>query len=118
MTQIVEKKLQGEPLTNQKYPIDGNQMMFDWRQLKRWSIDEERLPAGSIVHYRKASVWAAHKWKIVGVILIIFTQTFALFGLIVQRRRCSRAEEESQLRIQITPDLLTTTQNFSFKVSR
>ncbi len=56
MTQIAEKMLKGEPLTNLKYPIDGNQMMFDWRQLKRWSIDEDRLPAGSIVRYRKASV--------------------------------------------------------------
>lgn len=70
--------------------------MFDWRQLKRWSIDEDRLPADSIVRYREPSLWGEHKWEIIGVTLIIFTQAFALIGLLFQHRRRSRAEEESQ----------------------
>ena len=31
--------------------------MFDWRQLRRWGVDESRLPAGSMVRFRQLSVW-------------------------------------------------------------
>ena len=94
--EIVKKILAGEPLTNLKYMETGNQAMFDWRQLRRWSIDEDRLPADSIVRYRELSVWEEHQWKIVGVIVIIFLQAFALIGLVIQHRRRRQAEEESQ----------------------
>jgi len=93
---IVEKILKGEPLTNLGFIEKGNQIMFDWRQLKRWSIDEDRLPAGSIVRYRDPSIWRDHKWKIIGIIVIIFIQAFALIGLIIQYKRRSRAEKESR----------------------
>ena len=94
--EIAEKMLKGEPLTNLKFMGKANQMMFDWRQLKRWSIDEERLPAGSIVSYREPSIWTDHKWEIVGIFVIVFSQTFALIALILQHRRRSRAEKENQ----------------------
>jgi signal transduction histidine kinase len=73
-----------------------NRLMFDWRQLKRWSIDEKRLPPGSIVRYREVSIWEDHKGKIIGVIVIIFSQAFALILLLIQRNKRSRAEDESQ----------------------
>jgi len=93
---IVKKILNGESLTNIQDMDNGNQAMFDWRQLKRWSIDEERLPAGSIVRYRKPSIWEEHQWEIVGVSAIIFTQAFALIALVIQHKKRLRAEEEAQ----------------------
>jgi len=94
--EIAKKILKGEPLTNLKLSENANQTMFDWRQLKRWSIAEERLPAGSIIRYREPSIWRDHKWGIAGIGLIIFIQAFALVGLIIQFRKRSRAEKESQ----------------------
>jgi len=94
--EIAERILKGEPITALKLMEGGNQMMFDWRQLKRWSIDEARLPPGSIVRYREPSIFVDYKWEIIGVIAIIFTQSLALIGLILQHRRRSKAEEEAQ----------------------
>ena len=94
--EIAKKIFKGEPLTNLKFKEKDNQIMFDWRQLERWSIDEDRLPAGSIVRYRESSIWEAHKKQIIGVIVIMFTQALALIGLIIQRRKRSQAEVESQ----------------------
>ena len=31
--------------------------MFDWRQLQRWDIDENRLPDDSVIHFRELSTW-------------------------------------------------------------
>ena len=93
---IVKKLLNGEPLASVQYMENGNQTLVDWRQLKRWSIDENRLPADSIVRYREHTIWEQHLWEIVVASIIIFIQAFALIGLLIQHRRRRLAEEESQ----------------------
>ena len=93
---IAKKITQGENLAGSDLLENGNQTIIDWRQLKRWSIDEDRLPAGSIVRYRESTIWEDHKWQIVAVIVVILGQAFALFALQIQHRRRRRAEEEAQ----------------------
>ena len=34
---------------------------IDWRQLRRWGIDEARVPAGTIVRFRDPSIWDRYK---------------------------------------------------------
>ena len=34
-----------------------NVIAFDWRQLQRWGIDEDRLPSMSIIRYREPTFW-------------------------------------------------------------
>ncbi|OEU48899.1 MAG: hypothetical protein BA861_05275 [Desulfobacterales bacterium S3730MH5] len=90
--EIVVKTLKGEPLTNSKFMGKGNQMMFDWRQLKRWSIDEDRLPAGSIVRYREPSIWANHKPEVVAIIAFLFIETSLIIMLWIQIKKRRQAE--------------------------
>ena len=65
--------------------------IFDWRQLRRWGIREDRLPAGSIVRFREFTVWQRHKWRIVGAIAAFGLQTLLMGALLVERRRTRRA---------------------------
>ena len=67
--------------------------MFDWNQLKRWSISENRLPQGSIVRYKKLSVWEEYKKTFVGAMAIILAQTLALTVMFIQRKRRRLAEK-------------------------
>ncbi len=94
--EIMDTIFKGEVIKNSEFTENANQAMFDWRQLKRWSIDEDRLPAGSVVRYREPSLWLDHKWEIVGIFLIIGIQALALLALLVQHRRRCLAEKESQ----------------------
>lgn len=94
--EIAKKILAGESLKNLKVMGSENQMMFDWRQLKRWSIDQSLLPAGSIVRYRETSIWEDHKLEVAGITAALFILTFALIALIIQNGRRRRAELESQ----------------------
>jgi len=66
--------------------------MFDWRQLKRWGISEELLPAGSIVRFKEPTIWEHYKWSIIGFIAFCFGQTLLIVGLFVQRSRRKRIE--------------------------
>jgi signal transduction histidine kinase len=96
LAEIAVRLLSGESPKEGEWKGKNSLPMFDWRQLKRWSIDEKRLPPGSIVRYREPSTWEDHKGKIIGAIVIIFSQAFALILLLIQRKKRSQAEDESQ----------------------
>jgi signal transduction histidine kinase len=76
----------------------SNSPMFDWRQLRRWGISEDRLPPGSIVRFREHTLWEDHGRKIVGVILLLACQSILIAGLLIQRTRRRRAELEARQR--------------------
>ena len=75
--------------------------LFDWRQLKRWHIDESRVPPGSLITFRPPSAWDLYKWYIVAGVTVVLLQAALIAGLLVnraQRRRAQNAARESDLR--------------------
>jgi PAS domain S-box-containing protein len=67
---------------------------FDWRQLKRWRIEEDSLPSGSRIEYKVFSIWDSYKKEIVAGISLILLQTFLIMGLLRSRHRRIRTEKE------------------------
>ena len=66
---------------------------FDWRQLRRWRIDESQLPAGSVIKFREPTFWSRYRRYAIGG-LIVFAAQLALIGmLLLQARRRRRAEQ-------------------------
>jgi len=47
-----------------------NPYLFDWRQLTRWGIAEERLPRGGVVLNRPPSLWDLYRWRIIGGVVL------------------------------------------------
>ena len=77
--------------------LGTNAYVFDWRQLRRWGIDEERLPPGSQVRFRERSIWDLYGVYILGGIAALVIQGGLIVGLLVsraQRRRAQRALAE------------------------
>jgi len=72
---------------------DSARDTFDWRQLRRWQISEERLPPGSIVLFKQPSAWELYKVRIIGAIVLIAIEALLIIYLLVQRRRRRRAEQ-------------------------
>jgi len=66
--------------------------MFDWRQLQRWKISEQRLPPGSIVRFKETSYWEQHRWIIVAAVSLFLLETLLIAALLVQLRRRRVAE--------------------------
>ncbi len=91
--QLTLRLLRGERL--QDLPVQESKStvpMVDWRQLRRWGLDEKRLPAGTVVRFREASVWESYKWYMIGGVVLILAETLLIFGLVWQRARAKRAE--------------------------
>jgi signal transduction histidine kinase len=80
------------PIREQEAQIN----LFDARQLKRWNLDQARLPPGSIIQYQRFSVWARYRWYILGAIALMVTQGALIGGLLIARARQRRAEEEAR----------------------
>ncbi|HEV3085017.1 MAG TPA: PAS domain S-box protein [Gemmataceae bacterium] len=87
--------------------------MFDWRELKRWGINEESLPPGSIVRFRDPSFWDLYRWHVIGVLSLCVVEGALVLGLLVQRARArrtererTRAEERFRLVVESTPNAI------------
>src|SRR6202007_1636242 len=103
--QLSLRVLRGERL--QDLPIQESKStvpMVDWRQLRRWGLDEKRLPVGTVVRFHEASVWESYKWYMIGGVVLILAETLLIFGLVWQRARAKRAEthlRESEERFRL-----------------
>ena len=105
---LAVRVLRGEPITSIP-PIAERTaaLMFDWRELKRWGIDEKRLPPGSTVLYREPDFWADHKWEAAGVAGVLLGQGLLIGALLIERRSRRRAQNdlvEAELRYRTVAD--------------
>jgi hypothetical protein len=66
----------------------------DWRQLRRWGLDESRLPTGTRVLFRPPSVWDQYRGYIIGAPILMLAQAALIAGLLVQRAKRQRVERE------------------------
>jgi len=85
----------------QDIPVEKSPVipMFDSRELKRWGISEESLPAGSVIKFRNVSFWDQYKWYLIGVISVVLLQSILIAGLVINRtvrKRVERALRESE----------------------
>jgi signal transduction histidine kinase len=77
--------------------LGAQENLFDARQLKRWHLDEARLPSGSVVRYQDFSVWAQYRWYILGALAVLVTQGALIGGLLLARARQQRAEADARV---------------------
>jgi signal transduction histidine kinase len=78
------------PISSPNTDVD----QVDWRQLRRWGLDESRLPAGTRVLFREPSVWDQYQRYIIGAVILMLAQTALIAGLFVQRAKRQRVERE------------------------
>ena len=93
MGDVALRVLQGEPPDRiPVHQIDPNVDAFDWRELRRFGVNEARLPAGSIIQFRQPSAWDQYKWYILGATTLLVLQSALIGGLVAQGARRRRAE--------------------------
>jgi signal transduction histidine kinase len=91
--QLALRVLGGEPADSiPAVPIDLNSYEVDWRQLRRWRIDEGRVPAGTLIRFRDPSPWDQYRRYILATVTLFAMQTALVAGLLIQRTRRRRAE--------------------------
>ena len=69
---------------------------FDWREMQRWGISENRLPPGSEVVFREPTAWERYRWQITSILLALLVQSAMIAWLLVERLGRRRAETRSR----------------------
>jgi signal transduction histidine kinase len=64
----------------------------DARALKRWSLDERRLPDGCDIRFADVPIWRRYWWQIALALAIVVGQAVQIGALLAQRRRRQRAK--------------------------
>ncbi len=82
----------------------NNVELFDWRQLKRWNVDPEKLPAESIILFREPTFWELYNRQVIGIGSLVIVQTVLIVGLLVQRQRWKRAENRFRQAVEAAPN--------------
>ena len=88
-------------------PYRASPPRYDWRELRRWKIDEKLLPPGSTVLFREPTVWDRYRAWIIAGLSICILQALLITGLLanlVKRRRAERFLTESETRFQTMAD--------------
>jgi PAS domain S-box-containing protein len=105
---IAARILRGEPMASFPPMIIGTQRpRYDWRELQRWNIGEDRLPPGSVVEFRQPTVWQRYRWWVLGTLCVALVQAGLILQLalnLTKRRRGERALRESEARFRIVAD--------------
>lgn len=66
--------------------------MFDWRQLHRWNVATDQLPAGSAVLNYQYSPWEIYRWRIVGLLALLGLESALIVLLLRNNAKRKRAE--------------------------
>lgn len=108
--------LDGEPAS--RMPIERSasiRPIFDWRQMQRWGVPDDALPAGSIVLYAQASLWQQYRTWIVSA-LVAFTLQATLIGTLLWERGRRRLAEARAL--TLSGQVIEATENERGRIAR
>jgi signal transduction histidine kinase len=67
---------------------------FDWRELRRWGIQQANLPPGSTISFREPTLWEQYRWYILAAAAFSVLQAILIVGLLLNRLRLRRAHDQ------------------------
>jgi signal transduction histidine kinase len=80
-------------------PIGLSQPVFDWRELRRWHINESALPPASMILFREPSIWDRYRWQLAAVIAALLAMGALIVRLLYEHGRWRSAESNAQQRM-------------------
>jgi signal transduction histidine kinase len=93
---VAVRIMDGEAPSSVKVPpIGPGTPKYDWRELQRWNISENQLPAGSEIYFRVPGAWQQYGLQISAVLAALLLQAAVISWLVVEHRRRNSAEAEA-----------------------
>jgi C4-dicarboxylate-specific signal transduction histidine kinase len=71
--------------------VMATDLHLDWRQVKRWGIDETQIPKEAIVHFRDPSLWDAYRKETIAAGCALLLLAGLSIRLLMERRSLTQA---------------------------
>jgi signal transduction histidine kinase len=85
--------LGGKPPQDIPVVYGNGYYLFDWRELRRWKLDQRKLPAGSTVLFRQPTLWERYKWTALTATLILVSLSFLTIYLLLEQKQLKAAQK-------------------------
>ena len=66
---------------------------FDWRELRRWGVQQANLPPGSTISFREPTLWEQYRWYFLAAAAFSALQGILIVGLLLNWLRLRRAHD-------------------------
>lgn len=86
----VLRRREAEPVPPVEYAQSS--VVLDWRQLKRWQIDERLVPPDAQILFREPTPWERYRVPIIATTCIAVAEATLIALLLAERRRRIRAQ--------------------------
>jgi len=91
--QVVSNLLEGVAPAGLRLPgVTPPNVTVDWRQVRRWDIDERAVPGDAVVHFREPAFLDVHRIEAALAAAVLVLQAGLIAGLLIERRRRRRME--------------------------
>lgn len=88
----------GDPLPASE--VAANRLVVDLRQLQRWGLSEDRLPANTEVLFRPLSAWQRYRGGIIAAIVLFMVLLLLIALLLLERSRRLRAQRAVEQQVE------------------
>jgi signal transduction histidine kinase len=85
-----------DPATLRVPPPEPATLYLDWREIRRWGINDRLIPDDAIVQYRRPSLWDAYREQLIIGGLALLLQALLILWLLTERFRRRRAERTAE----------------------
>jgi PAS domain S-box-containing protein len=98
MAALTLRLLRGERAADLPPVTSPKAYAVDWRALRRWNLDETRLPPETDVQFRAPSLWAQYRAQILGVVSLVALQSLLIVALLlyIRKRRVERTLHQTE----------------------
>jgi len=91
---IIKRVLAGESIDSIKPESPYVEYIYEWKELKKWDIDLDKLPPDSVIQNRQPDFFEIFKWQILGGIALLVVESLLVFFLLINIRKRRAAERE------------------------
>ncbi|MBR0848877.1 ATPase [Bradyrhizobium diazoefficiens] len=96
---VARRILAGEKAGTKVASSDFAPPKYDWRELRRWNVDEALLPSDATVEFRTPSMLDTYRWQILLVCAVVLIQAALISRLLHEQRRRRLAEVQARQRM-------------------
>jgi signal transduction histidine kinase len=107
---VVAGQVAGGDLSAPQATSVSDRPLLDWRQIRRWTIDRDRIPANAEVINYQPTAWEQNRAEILAALAVIALQAATIVALVIQERRRRRIGAELILERLELAHLARTTQ--------
>jgi signal transduction histidine kinase len=91
--QAVREILAGAAPASLRLPeVMPSTLNVDWRQVRRWGIDEDAIPSDAVVHFKPSAFLDEHRNEAIAAVVVFLLQGGLIAWLLAERRRRRLAE--------------------------